>query len=531
MVRISVLAVVPMALALLPAGARAQAPVSEQLRQRTEFLLEGQALEIGGMEVPAGTLVPELYADNGFAPIWTPATATQLVNAVVASAAHGLDPRHYGLDALRALPDRPSDASAQADAEILRSYALTRLASDLRYGRVDPETVDKNVEVPRAADDLSAGQLLAIARGDVAGGLNALAPTHFVYRGLLASLARYRAIQQQGGWPPLPEGPVLAVDSSGPRVALLRRRLAIEGDLPAGTDTISEVFDSAVARGVQSFQHRHGLNEDGIVGPGTLTEMNVPVETRIDMLRINLDRGRYLLHGLSDTFVAVNIAGQQVYVVRGGEVVWETRSVVGKEYHETPIFVDSMRYIVINPTWTVPRSINGEILAHVRRDPGYLRRQNMSILDGSGGVVSPSSIDFSQYSNRSFPYTFRQGPGEGNALGRVKFMFPNKHNVYLHDTPSRSLFEREIRTFSHGCIRVQNPLMLAQVLLNDPVKWSMERIEAAVATGETQTVRLTTPIPTLLLYWTASTDLHGETHFFSDVYDRDAAYLRALDGP
>jgi murein L,D-transpeptidase YcbB/YkuD len=308
----------------------------------------------------------------------------------------------------------------------------------------------------------------------------------------------------------------------------LRRRLAIEGDL-TGTDTISTVFDSTLAAAVRLFQHRHALNEDGVVGAATLRELNVPIDARIDQIRINLERARWVLDDLANTFVAVNVAGQRAYLVKDRRVVWETRVITGKTHTRTPVFSALMRYIVLNPTWTVPPGIVGEVLSAIRRDAGYLRKNQMRVLDASGRALNPANVNFARPA-RSFPYTFRQDAGPANPLGRIKFVFPNDYDVYLHDTPARTLFEHEDRTFSHGCIRVQDPLRLAELILSDQLGWSRADLEAAIATGRTQTVNLVTPIPILVIYWTASTDLHGEVHIYRDVYERDARLLHALDG-
>jgi L,D-transpeptidase YcbB len=257
----------------------------------------------------------------------------------------------------------------------------------------------------------------------------------------------------------------------------------------------------------------------------------VPVHARIRQVRINLERARWVTHDLADTFVAVNIAGAIAYYVRGGDVVFETRVVVGSTSTRTPVFSAPLRYIDLNPTWTVPPGIVGEVLVSIRRDPGYLQRNGMRVLDRSGRALEPTRIDFSRYTARTFPYVFRQDPGPANALGRIKFMFPNPHNVYLHDTPARQLFDLEERLFSHGCIRVRDPLRLAELLLADTGAWSHVALEAAIATGRTRTITLPRPVPVLVLYWTASADLHGELHFYRDVYGRDAAVLAALDGP
>ena len=370
-----------------------------------------------------------------------------------------------------------------------------------------------------------------IAAADLARALAALAPDHYTYRGLRRALARHRAIRAAGGFPPIGEGEALRRDDVDPRVPALRRRLALAGDLPPGDDLASPAFDAAVEAAVRRFQHRHGLNEDGVVGATTRAELEVPVDARMDQIRVNLERARWLVHRLPASFVAVNVAGQKLYVVRDGTVAWETRVIVGKAATRTPIFSAPMRYVVLNPAWSVPRSIAPEVLAETRRDPSYLERQRFRVLDAAGREADPTAVDFESRAGEGFPYFFRQDPGPDNALGRIKLMFPNPYSVYLHDTPARGLFAREQRTFSHGCIRVQDPLHLAELALDDPARWNRRSLEAALASGATRTLILARPLPVLVLYWTAATDLHGELQFYRDVYGRDEALLRALAEP
>jgi murein L,D-transpeptidase YcbB/YkuD len=275
-----------------------------------------------------------------------------------------------------------------------------------------------------------------------------------------------------------------------------------------------------------------GLSDDGVVGKDTLAALNVPVETRIQQIRINLERARWILHDLDAHAVVVNVAGFMAYVTEGEEVTWMTRVQVGKPYHMTPLFRDEVSYIEINPTWTVPYSISSkELLPKIKKDPDYLADRNMIVLDRNGKQVDPAGIDWNSLSANRFPYTLRQQPGPDNALGRIKFMFPNEHAVYLHDTPSKSLFERDYRVFSHGCIRVQNPYLLAQILLDDNEKWSVEKIEAAVDSRVTQRIVLDRKIPIYLTYWTAAVDDDLEVNFSRDPYNRDGRVLAGLDKP
>jgi murein L,D-transpeptidase YcbB/YkuD len=312
------------------------------------------------------------------------------------------------------------------------------------------------------------------------------------------------------------------------RVPALARRLAVTGDLPAEAATAATtLYDGTLASGVRRFQDRHGLAGDGVVGRGTLAALNVPVEARIEQIRANLERARWVFYDPESEFLVVNVAGFRLYVVRRGQVVFSTRVQVGRPYRQTPVFRAEMTYLVLNPTWTVPPTIfRQDILPELRRNPGYLATRNIDLLDRDGRAVDPATVD---WSGRSFPYQLVQRPGPTNALGRVKFMFPNEHFVYLHDTPSRDLFERDNRAFSSGCIRVEEPFELAELLLGEG--WTRDRLDALLATQQTKTVFLTQPMTVMLLYWTAEVDDGGRVLFRPDIYTRDAAVIAALARP
>jgi murein L,D-transpeptidase YcbB/YkuD len=283
---------------------------------------------------------------------------------------------------------------------------------------------------------------------------------------------------------------------------------------------------------VKSFQKGHGLQVDGVVGSATLAAMNVPVEQRIDQLRANLERARWFLRGLDGEVIVVNIAGFRASLIRQGRQAWETRAVVGKPYRETPEFRADMTYLVLNPTWTVPPTIFREdMLPKARRDPAFVATKGMRVVARGGGTVNPEAIDWHRVSGRNPPYQLVQPPGPENPLGVVKFMLPNKYQIYLHDTPQKELFRRTERTFSSGCIRIEDPLGLAEIVLARNGNWSRERIEGAVAAGRTRTVFLPTPLPVLLLYRTVEFADDGSVRFLADVYGRDARVLKALAEP
>jgi murein L,D-transpeptidase YcbB/YkuD len=258
----------------------------------------------------------------------------------------------------------------------------------------------------------------------------------------------------------------------------------------------------------------------------------VPVAERIDQIRVNLERGRWTLHEIKGEFVLVDVAGFYASYFRNDEPIWTSRVVVGKDQRETPIFRSKITYVVFNPTWTIPPGILvKDKLPVLKRNPGALKAMNIRVLDGSGREVNPYSVNWNQYgSSRLPPYQFVQDPGPNNALGLVKVMFPNPYLVYLHDSPAKSLYEQDQRTFSSGCIRVQQPFELAELVLNDP-QWNRQSMDAVIATKQTRTVNLKTPVPVLILYWTAQPRPDGQVVFRNDVYSRDAATLRALDAP
>jgi L,D-transpeptidase YcbB len=314
-------------------------------------------------------------------------------------------------------------------------------------------------------------------------------------------------------------------------VAALRRRLGVSGDYQ-GAASDSPLYDAPLAEAVRVFQRRHLLTADGVVGAATLRELNVPVAARVGQLRINLERGRWVLHEIGDQdLVVVDIAGYGIRYLRNRRSIWRARAIVGQRFRQTPVFRAQIDTVVFNPTWTVPPGILAkDVLPQMQRGENVLARKQLQVYDRDGAQVEPATIDWSKYTAGSFPYVLRQDAGDGNALGRVKINFPNPYLVYLHDTPTRSLFDRDDRTFSSGCIRVERPLELVELLLDDPVRWNAAGIRAAVDALATRTVTLQRKVPVLLMYWTADEDPDGRIVFKRDLYHRDARLLRALDG-
>lgn len=506
-----------------------QDPVRDALRSRIEILRTSGRLVVAGDPVHFTTAVAELYERSGFAPLWGSAAAAAFPAAVAGLAHDGLTPAHYRHGV-------PSPARGKttvedlAETDLARTDALLLALHDLRFGRTRriPTSASQSVQ---EATGLSPDEVRHLARAsDLAARFERLRPDHFVYGEMRHGLEALRRVSRSGGWQPVPPGTLLKIGQSDSRISLVRRRLEAEGYL-ARTDSEAELtFDSALDGAVRLFQHHHGLNEDGIVGPSTLAELNVTVDARIEQVRVNLERARWVLHELPDTVLIVNIAGARVYLLYGGGVAFDARAIVGKANTRTPVFTATLQYIQLNPAWNVPPGIVGEVLAAARRSRGYLTREGIRILDTRGRVVDPRTLDFSRYSAATFPYAFRQDPGPRNPLGRIKFGLPNRYNVYLHDTPARQLFEREDRTFSHGCVRVEDPVRLAELVLDDAV-WDRQAIESAIVSGRTRSISLRHPMAVLIQYWTASADHDGRLHFYPDRYRRDPTVLAELDRP
>ena len=530
-----------------PPAARAEADLGEHLRQRLEAMHDASAAIAGGRTLQSLDLLQALYADRGWRPIWfddqgTPsALKAQLFAALDRAADHGLEPRHYHRDTLAALVEMRSagvDISVPGDIELLASDGLLSLGSHLLHGKVDPESIDPGWLLQREVPDLF--EALADGRGegpvDLVAVLDALAPRYEAYLRLRERLAMQRELAGNGPWPAIESGPLLRPGEVDPRVSMIRQRLLFLGDLPEtdpAASAVSDVYDDGLVEAVQAFQRRHGLEVDGIVGPRTLAELNISPAERVGQLRANLERWRWLPRDMGDEYLLVNIAGYTLYVRAGGEIVMTQRVVVGTPARRTPVFTGRMTYLVLNPSWEVPpRLAVQDVLPRIRADEGYLDNMGFSVLQGWGSDerrIDPETVDWARLSARNFPYRLRQAPGPENALGQVKFMFPNRHNIYLHDTPARGLFGREERAFSSGCIRVEDADALTQWLLNQRSNiMSPERIRAVLDSGRETTVRLDRPLPVHLLYWTAWVDDQGGIHYRRDLYRRDLPLIAAL---
>jgi murein L,D-transpeptidase YcbB/YkuD len=529
-----------LAMALAWAPAQAADAVVEALRVQVEALRTGREVRVAGEPIAARRLIPAFYEARGFRPAWQwPEQAQALVRLVAASREHGLDPADYHAAAL----GRPADAgapSATAGAEgvarrdLLLTDALIRLAYHLRFGKANPRELYPDWSFSRSLGAIDPVQALeaAISSASLEAAVERFAPQLELYGGLRAALARHRAIEASGGWPRVPPGRTLEPGMRDARIARLRERLAASGDHDASAVDEPERFDAALEAAVRRFQARHALEPDGVVGRRTLAALDVDVAARIDQIRVNLERLRWVAQDLAGDYLVVDIAGFSARLFVRDRLAWSSRAVVGRPFRKTPVFRATMQYLVLNPAWTVPPTILREdVLPRIVADPAYLEREHMEVVDASGRPLDVAGIDWNRYRTGGFPHQIVQAPGPENPLGRVKFMLPNPHAVYLHDTPARRLFDKRERAFSSGCIRLEQPLELAVLLLDDPERWSAEAVGAAVETSETRTLPVKRRVPVLVLYFTAEAQADGTAQFRPDLYGRDAQVAAALRAP
>ncbi len=472
------------------------------------------------------------YANDAGTLLWLGAArSSDFIARLRAAGDDGLDPDAYPADRLTLLlaSAANTDIRAKSVVELHFSAAFLEYASDIRVGRFLPHKVDPNFFVQgRTIDQRAALESLAAAPS-VEAFFASWQPNAPEYAALKKTLAEYRTIAASGGWPSVPLGDTIKPGMSDERVPALRARLAVtDGAMPKPADGFEQRYDEALVDAVKAFQARHGLDVDGAVGPATIVAINTPVEARIEEIAAAMERWRWMPEHLGDDHIIVNIAGFELKLVRGGEVEDRMAVVVGKPYHRTPAFSDAIRYVELNPYWNVPPSIAlKEELPKLRQNPGGRASEGFEAVRGDA-VYALTSINWAQYGPGNFPFQIRQRPGSNNALGRVKFMFPNKFNVYLHDTPAKSLFGRSERAFSHGCIRLSRPIDLAEEVLR-PDGWTRNKVDEVVASGKRTVVNLTTPLPVHITYLTAWVD-DGVANFRRDVYEQDAKLVAALEG-
>lgn len=490
------------------------------------------------------------YAARGFAPLWLkPAgadgapfisAAASTLRALDDAAKEGLVPAAYHVDALNALAtggagaeDRTADN--RMTVELLLTDGLLRYARDVRAGRTAPRRISRDIQVSPPSVNAADAVGRAAESDHPAAVLAALAPGNPAYRGLRDALATLRRVEKAGGWgqvPALKGKTKLEPGGSDPAVPALRDRLAASGDYH-GARGKSQVYDAPLRAAVVRFQTRHGLEPNGVVGPGLLAEINVPADARIAQIEANMERARWLPDDLGARHVWVNAPEFKLTAVDGGAPVFSMKVVVGTKQRRTPVLVSSISSVVLNPTWTMPpRLAKEDYLPKLQKNPGYLAENGFSVYPNWSAGAKPldvRKINWKAMSPAAMSHLkLRQDPGPKNALGQIKFNIANDFDVYLHDTPSRDKFARSMRALSSGCVRLAEPMTLANFVFADMPEWGAEQRKTALDSQKTKYITLNQSIPVYILYQTAWVGSDGALHFRPDIYERDAETLTTL---
>ena len=475
------------------------------------------------------------YADRHYAPVWTHGDQLRheawfAIDQLARADDDGLFPDEYHINEIRLCLEDSAGPGSDA-LELLLTDGLLRYISHIRSGRLDPRTVDTEWHIPPPVVDPVAELAAITASPSIQNALQQLIPHHRGYRRLRGLLQSLRALESTGGWPAVPPGTALERGGYDQRIHVLRHRLMLSGYQADFDYRNTYHFDASLESAVREFQSAHGLDADGIVGRRTLAALNVPVNERIQQVLLNMERWRWMPDELGERYLLVNMAGFDLQAVEYDETVMHMRVIIGRPYRETPAFVGEMRYLVFNPYWNVPHKLATlDLLPKQQADPDYLANKGFRVYaNWSKGApeLDPGDIEWLNYTAETFPYRLIQDPGKANSLGRIKFMLPNPYAVYLHDTPSRHLFDRSVRTFSSGCIRVEEPVRLANFVLSDGMEVTTPDVLEAIDSGKNHSVALPRVMPVYMLYQTAWVDDEGRAHFRDDVYGRDVLVLRA----
>jgi murein L,D-transpeptidase YcbB/YkuD len=508
----------------------AVSPVSAATGAVAEALavaLQKPVADCGETRLDRQRLVP-YYAETAPAPLWVnergPGVRARLLRTALENAGQeGLPPARYRLAEIEthwpgAIP------ATQACLDLLLTTAFDRYSRDLRRGRVGPHEADPSWQLRPADFDPVAALQTAATDDDLVRLLKSLPPPHAAYARLRAALADYRQFADQGGWPALPPGPTLAPGDVHPQVPALRARLHGEGDLPRLALSFGTRYDAALAEAVQDFQRRHGLQPDGIVGAQTRAALNVPAAGRAAQLRRVMERWRWLPRELGDHYILVNTAGFELAVIENGKAVLRMRTINGTPDQATPSFTATLQSLIINPYWYVPERIARERLwPREARTPGYLAARGFRVFDARNDwqELDPARLDWTRVNGNDSGVRLRQDPGPNNLMGRLSFVFPNPHDVFLHDTPDRQLFERDTRTFSEGCVRIEDALALARHTLRQTPEWTGARLREEIEALRHRTLPLPEPVPVYVLYLPSWVDDDGRVQFRNDPYGRE----------
>lgn len=509
------------ALFLLATGAVAKAdPVLQGILAAPSVRVDDEVLDRPALAAA--------YEGRNFEPLWLGASGRveKILDTLEKSALHGLDPADYHVAAIKARLGN-SDPSQRLVLDLMLTDGLMRYASDVRAGRVSPRQVSGEQYTRSQVVDAVTAVLAVASSPDVGSALTALPPRSPVYQGLVIALAKLHEFEAQGGWGTIPEGRKLEPGDHSSRVAALRKRLAATGEL-GDAAAEGETYDHKLQEAVKAYQTRIGIEADGIAGRGTFAMLNISVTERIRQVIANMERMRWQADDLGARHVLVNVPAYQLVAVSNGHVDLNMKVVVGRPARPTPIFSDTIRFVEFNPDWSVPSTIAREdIQPHLVSNPLYALEHKNVRMYKDGVEIDPTTIDWRHTSVRQFRLT--APPGPRNPLGTVKFLFPNRFDVYLHDTSEPQLFAKTERAFSSGCVRVSDPAALANWLLSDKPNWSDEKRRSILDSRRQTRLNMENPVPVYITYITAWLGEDGRPVFRTDIYNRDAALAAAID--
>jgi len=488
----------------------------------------------------------DFYLHRNIQPVWVTKDglnhkANVFIKTIIEADHEGLDSSTYHRDdILTLLTDIELNSvldayepAKYAKLDLLLTDAFFSFGFHLSEGMVEPNPTAFDWHIEKPKKNLLKILQTSLRNEKLEGLVDILQPHHSGYLKLKSALLKYINIKDSGGWHKVPVGPKLRKGEIGKRIASLRSRLIISGDLSDSKSDNEEYFDEALENSVKKFQTRNGLKIDGVVGSSTLSALNISVEDRIEQIKFNMERWRWLPQDLGERYLMVNTANFELDIIEDGQSVTSSRAIVGKKKRPTPVLSRKITYMELNPYWNIPHNIAlNDILPCIKKDPNYLKDKNIRVFENwedGAREINPESIDWDTVTKENFVYKLRQDPANSNALGRVKFIFPNEFSIYLHDTPARELFNKTKRTFSSGCIRIEKPMELAAYLLEDNSKWTFEKLTDALNSKKNRTILLSDPMNIHILYWTAWVDKDGTVNFRDDIYGRDRQLNIALN--
>ena len=504
------------------------------------------SVRINGITIVGSPYLKPFYQRRRYKPAWVnefgiKPEAKQLVTTLKDSEQDGLSHKYYRLASIsKVMHDvelsqkrqKEPDTIKLATLDLLLTNAYLAFASDLFSGHFKPELIyEKWLFKPRSID-LAVVLENALYSGKITESFDRLRPNHPEYSKLKYTLRIYTDIANKGGWPQIPNGKLLREGVSDKRVKLLKKRLILTNDLTNKRTRYLDYFNEDLKFAVMNFQKRNGLKPDGIVGSSTIRALNIPVEIKIDRIKINMEKWRWHARSLDNRYIIVNIPTFELRVIEDEETILQMPVIVGRYKRQTPLLSDRMTYMVLNPFWKVPDIIALEDkLPKIKEDPEFFTKTSMKVYEGWGEdtkEVDPQTVDWENLNEENLNVRLVMDPGPANALGQMKFMFPNDEDVYIHDTPSKYLFKKPKRTFSSGCIRIQKPYELADYLLKDNPKWPSEKLREEIKKKEKVEIGLDNPIPVYILYFTTWSDENGNIMFADDIYSIDAQLKSAM---